>query len=116
MADTERKLEKLEDKMDKVKEDVIELKTEFRVHTDYMKDKMVIFEDHITGDKKIISELSPVLSKLPTIVAIAEEYNYKKMAEEDTKKKRESFRKRVGFYVGIAVSISSIIFGIFRFM
>jgi hypothetical protein len=98
------KFDKLEEKIDKVKEDVAELKTDFKVHAEKMSNKMEIFEDHITGDKKIINELQPVLEKLPTIVEIAEQYQFEKRLKQENIKKIKTWSIRIGF-IGTIVGV-----------
>ena len=102
------KIDKLEEKIDKVKDDVAELKTDFKIHAEKMNTKMEIFEDHITGDKKIINELQPVLEKLPTIVEIAEQYQFDKKLKQENIKKIKKWSLKIGFIgtvIGTAISL-----------
>lgn len=54
--DNEKRLERLEDKVDKVHEELYELRTDFKVHTK-------LIEEHVAGDKKIITEISPIIAE-----------------------------------------------------
>jgi len=86
---------RLEDKVDRLKDDVTEVKVGLEVHSKTMIEKMNSFEDHIAGDNKIISHLKPVLEKLPTIVEMAEEHTFRKRQEEDRKKKLASYKAKL---------------------
>ena len=70
MDQFDKRLDKLEDKVDAIREDVTELKTDFKIHT-------ALIQEHVTGDAKIISELKPILHKLPDIIQIVEDHQLK---------------------------------------
>lgn len=72
MDQFDKRLDKLEEKVDAVKEDVMELKSDFKIHT-------TLIKEHVAGDNKVISDLKPILAKLPDIVQIVEDYQYSKM-------------------------------------
>lgn len=100
----EVRFQRLEDKVDNVKESVHEMSKELAEQRHDMKMHMNQVEDHIAGDKKIITELQPVLNKLPDIVKMAEEYH----ADKIVKKKVQSISAKtvkvlgaVGIVVGI---------------
>lgn len=106
------KIDKLEEKIDRVKEDVSELKTDFKVHAKSMEEKMKVFDDHMGGDKKIISSLEPVLAKLPTIVEIAEQYQFEKKKKEENKEKLKKYSLKIALLsaiVGIGAGITKIL-------
>lgn len=75
MDQFDKRLDKLEQKVDAVKEDIMELKSDFKVHT-------ALVKEHVTGDNKIISDLKPILAKLPDIVEIVEDYQFSKQARQ----------------------------------
>ena len=107
---TEKRLTRVEDKLDDLKEDVVEMKTDMK----YLLPKV---EEHITGDKKIIYELAPVLEKLPTIVQIAEDYNYEKRKKAEKakyKKERNEKWKAIATKVGLVSAVVGIITGVVR--
>lgn len=107
---TEKRLTRVEDKLDDLKEDVVELKTDMK----YLLPKV---EQHITGDNKIINELAPVLEKLPTIVQIAEDYTYEKRKKEEKAKKRKERNekwKSIATKVGLVSAVVGIVTGIVR--
>lgn len=103
------RIDKLEEKLDKVKDDVAELKTDFKVHAEKMNDKMDIFEEHITGDKKIINEIQPVLEKLPTIVEIAEQYQFEKKLKQENIKKIKNLTLKAGAITAGLGAITAVI-------
>lgn len=75
MDQFDKRLDKLEQKVDAVKEDVMELKSDFKIHT-------TLIKEHVTGDNKIISDLRPILAKLPDIVEIVEDYQFNKQSRQ----------------------------------
>lgn len=72
----EKRLTRVEEKVDIVRDDVTELKSD-------MKHLMPRIEEHITGDKKIINHITPLLEKLPTIVEMAESHQFEKMKRKE---------------------------------
>lgn len=94
----ESRFQRLEDKVDDVREDVGELRSDMKIHMKHI-------EDHIAGDKKIIDKLAPVLDKLPDIVEIAEKHQFEKKA----KKKLWKMVGVVGALAGIAASLSRVL-------
>ena len=48
------RLDRMEDKVDKIQEQVSELNVDLKVH-------MALIEEHVTGDKKIINEIQPMI-------------------------------------------------------
>jgi hypothetical protein len=75
MDQFDKRLDKLEDKVDAIREDVTELKTDFKIHT-------ALIQEHVAGDAKIISELKPILHKLPDIIQIVEDHQYDRKNRE----------------------------------
>jgi len=101
----ESRFQRLEDKVDAVKEDVSELKTEFKIH-------MAVIERHVSSDERIIQKINPLLEKFNEIVEVVEEHKFDKQLN---KKKMESIKKwsaRLGLVsvvIGILVGISKLI-------
>jgi wobble nucleotide-excising tRNase len=100
----EVRFQRMEDKIDSVKEEISEVKvevTEIKADIKYHIDRV---EDHITGDKKIINEIQPILAKMPHIIEMAEEYHLSK------KMKAKVWRAvgGVGMLVGIAAGLAKI--------
>lgn len=104
-----------QDKLDRVSTDVTELKVKVSMLDEKLDDHMKEIKEHVAGDKKIINELTPVLSKLPTIVEMAEEHRFrvKKLERRRTLLKDISLKLGViSLIVGIAVGIVRIFGGI----
>lgn len=91
----ETRIDRLETKLDAVKEDVTELKTD-------MKHLMPKIEEHITGDKKIINHLAPVIEKLPNLIEIVENDQYEK-------RKKKERADRIKALTGKLLILSSIV-------
>lgn len=137
------KIEKLEDKLDKVQEktsnkfdkvqeniniikesvhkidkDVTELRYDLNNH-------MELVKEHIAIDRGIVTETQKILVLLPSIEAMAKDYNFKQELAEENKKKIESAKsltmlkneklKSIATKVSIAVSVVALLSGILKF-
>lgn len=101
----DKRIDRLEDKVDAIKEDVTELKSD-------MKHLMPKIEEHITGDKKIINHLAPVIDKLPSLIEIVERDQYEKMKRKERNEKITYWTARLGLIslvVGIGAGLSKIL-------
>lgn len=98
----EVRFQRMEDKIDSVKEDVIAVKAEVSEMKSDIRHHMKKVEEHVAGDKKIINEIQPILAKLPQIVEMAEEYHVSKRLKERTIK----LLGIIGMLVGIASGLS----------
>lgn len=101
----EKRIDRLEDKVDAIKTDVAELKSD-------MKHLMPKIEEHITGDKKIINHLTPVIDKLPALIEIVERDQFEKMKRKEKAEKLKNLTAKLGFIsllVGIGAGISKIL-------
>jgi sugar-specific transcriptional regulator TrmB len=97
--------DRLESKIDIIKEDVTELKTD-------MKYLMPKIEEHITGDKKIINALAPVIDKLPNLIEIVERDQYKKFKKAERNEKIKYYTSKLlllSLVVGIGAGITKIL-------
>lgn len=99
----EVRFQRMEDKIDSVKEDVTEVKIEVSEIKSDIKSHMDKVEQHVAGDNKIINELQPILNKLPHIVEMAEEYHISKQ-----------IKKRVWKAIGAFGLVSGIIGGLVK--
>lgn len=99
----EVRFQRMEDKIDSVKEDVTEVKIEVNEIKSDIKHHMKKVESHVAGDNKIINELQPILNKLPHIVEMAEEYHISKQ-----------MKKRVMKYVGVFATVLGIFGGLVK--
>jgi sugar-specific transcriptional regulator TrmB len=101
----ENRIDRLENKVDSIKEDVTELKVD-------MKHLMPKIEEHITGDKKIISHLAPVLDKLPALIQIVEEDQFEKMKKKERAEKRNNLIAKLtvlSMIIGIGAGLTKIL-------
>lgn len=100
----EARFQRMEDKIDSVKEDVIAVKTEVSEMKSDIRHHMQKVEEHVAGDKKIINEIQPVLTRLPQIIEMAEEYHV-------SKKLKDRFWRLaggIGLLVGILSGLSKL--------
>ena len=91
----ELRFQRPEDKVDHVKEDLQELRTDIKIH-------MSKVEDHVAGDNKIITHIMPLLEKLPEIVTMLEDHDFQKRKKEDIKKTISTIAK-------VAASITAVV-------
>jgi hypothetical protein len=106
---------RLESKVDKVQEDVFNLRADFNVHTSKIESKLDIFEDHIAGDNKIINHIEPMLNKIPDIMQVVEDYRYEARKRAEAEEARRRFSMKVRTYGGIVAIVATIIGLVFRF-
>jgi hypothetical protein len=102
----DNRLVRLEDKVDQVKDDVAELRTDFRVFS-------ATIEQHVAGDNKIIDHIRPIISQLPEVLEIVQEYNLEKRrkAKREASLKAWSLRASV---VSAIIATSAFFWNIFR--
>ena len=101
----EERFQRIEDKVDNLREDVIEIKVDMKHHIEKV-------EEHITGDKKIINEIQPLLAKLPGIVEIVEDHAF----DKKLKKKRAETIKHYGSRLGLLSLIIGIVTGVIKLL
>lgn len=99
----ESRMERIENRVDEIKDDVSELKADFRTHT-----KLV--EEHVMGDTKIITEIQPLLTAIPQITEMAQEYSFRKMKREE----RTAKWKGLGLRFGVGATIVGFVTGIVK--
>jgi len=98
----DRRLERLEDKVDSIEEVVIVIKTELGHYNDKV-------EAHLVSDAGIIKTIAPILEKLPQIVAIVEEYQYNDRKKQERKDKLKEYTMKFGLLATIVGTITAII-------
>lgn len=86
MSDT--RLDRLESKVDKIQDQVSELQVDLKVH-------MKLVEEHVTGDKKIINEIQPMI----------QDYYF----EKQQKARRAESLKKAGILAAIVSAASAIL-------
>ena len=102
----EDKFDKLERKVDDVKEDVSEVKTEVaKLGVKFEADVLHSIKNHIEGDNKIINQLSPILHALNEMVVDhqVKKVNRKKLAEKLVNASK--IVSIIGGIVGIVITI-----------
>ena len=100
----EVRFQRMEDKIDSVREDVMAVKAEVSEMKSDIKHHMKKVEEHVAGDKKIINEIQPILAKLPQIVEMAEEYHVSKRLQQ----KAVKLLGVIGIIVGILSGLSKL--------
>jgi hypothetical protein len=106
------KLDRLEEKLDTLKDDFFEFKTDTKVQLSELKhdlkSHMDMVKEHVAGDTKIINELKGLNVILPSLALIVKDYDYKR---EQSAKRLKSFKAwsiRLGF-VSSVVGLASLI-------
>jgi hypothetical protein len=97
----ERRIERIEVRVDQIKDDVAELKADFKAHTK-------IVEEHVLGDTKIINEIRPLLDAIPHLTEMTKDYTSKKHVKE----KRMETLKEWSLKLGLLTAIVTIFVGI----
>ncbi len=100
----EKRLERLENKVDRIEDTVVEIRTDMKHYNNKV-------EDHLKSDAGIIKTISPILEKLPQIVEIAEQYQFEKQLEAKKTEDRNRRNELAKFY-SIRLGIISTIIGI----
>lgn len=106
---------RLEDKVDKIKDDVHEIKHNNIAICKVIEMHMETIEDHITGDNKIITKIEPLLNELPSIISMVKSYevdkeivNRRRQEKTDKREKITDYGKKIGLVsliVGIITSV-----------
>lgn len=105
----EDRFTRLEQKVDNVKDEVSLLKTDFTVHTHLVENKLELFEEHITGDTKIINTISPVVERLPEILEVVEDYKYEMRKKRERDERRAALSTKVRIIGGIIAASATIL-------
>lgn len=101
MSTQETRFQRMEDKIDSVKQDVTEVKVEVQEMKSEIKHHMQKVEEHVAGDKKIINEIQPLLARLPQIIEMAEEYHVSKKLKDRVLKTLGILGMLVGVLAGL---------------
>jgi len=89
----EIKVDKIDEKVNGVKIDITELKSDMRQH-------MRVIEEHVAGDNKIIEHISPMLPIFPDLADMVKDYTFKK--EKDSR--RMAVMKLWSLRIGLAAT------------
>ena len=93
----ESRFQRLEDKVDAIKDEVAELKTDMKVH-------MAIVEKHVSSDERIIEKINPLLDKFGEIVEVVEEHKFDKQLRQKKMETLSKWTKRLGL-VSVIISV-----------
>jgi hypothetical protein len=107
---TESQFEKLEDKVEAVREDVSELKSDLKLHVQETRQNMEVIRAHVTADNRIVAAIEPLVKELPTLIEIAKEYHWQKLAKE----KQESVLSVWGKRLAILASGATLMAGLIK--
>lgn len=102
---TEKRIERIEVRVDEIKDDVSELKADFKIHTK-------LIEEHVAGDTKIIKEIQPLLNVIPHLTEMTQDYAYKKHRKE----KIQDNIKDMSMKLGLVSLILGIVTGVVKFL
>lgn len=109
----EKRFERLEVKVDELKNDFSEHRLESRLHMEitnkHFEELSKEMRHHIAGDKKIINKLTPVM---PHLIEMSEDYLYnlkKKREMEEKRTKKTTMLKAWSAKIAIALGIISLI-------
>ena len=107
---TESQLSKLDDKVEAVREDVSELKSDLKLHIQETRQNMDVIRAHVSADNRIVAAIEPLVKELPILVEIAKEYHWQKLAQE----KKESAISLWGKRLAILASGATLMAGIIK--
>lgn len=98
-------LKRLEDKVDKVEEKVIDLTVEVRTTSEKVDHYFDLVQKHVTSDERIVKKFEPLLGSLTSLNEIIDDHKYKK----ETNKRKISYLKSLGIKLGVLTALISII-------
>lgn len=87
--DINQRFEKLDTKIDQVNEQLVDLRTDFKIH-------VALIEEHINGDRQIVNEIQPMIDAYKF-------EKYKKIEEADKREKLYTVLKIVSSVSGLAL-------------
>ena len=109
----DRRFDRVELKVDKLNDDVIEIKSNIKNMSDRLDLHMEKVEAHVAGDNKIIYEIQPLLQQMPTIAKIIQEYHLEKLQSEQKLENMKRTSLAVGLVVAV-VTVGNILYSIFK--
>lgn len=112
----ESRVEKLDDKVDGIKIDVAELRSEVKIYTQEV-------TKHVGGDEKIVTEIMPAIlafqafckEDLPQIKAVILEKKAREINETNASKMRTFLQQKIVIVGGILTAISTAVGIWFKF-
>lgn len=106
MAISEERFGRLEDKVDHIKEDVLEVKSEVKHMNDTFQKQIQLVNEHITGDQKIINVLEDLI---PDLKDMAIDHATQKRLQEEKKAQRQERVDKVKSIAAPFALVSTII-------
>jgi uncharacterized coiled-coil DUF342 family protein len=106
----EKRFDRVEAKVDKLNDDVVEVKTGVNYINSRLDEHLEAVQSHISSDARIIKQIAPLLDQLPTMAEIIEEYRFEKKKKEHLHTKI----KLVSLVSAIVVSLIAILNSIFK--
>lgn len=101
----EENQDKLSDKQDKLHEELVEVKSDIKVFVHKV-------EEHVSSDKKIASEIEPLVQILPSLASMVKDHEFKKERSKRIVKKG----KMLGMFLGIVSTVVGIAVGISKLL
>lgn len=105
---TNERFTKLEEKVEKVKEDVSELKLDLKSHIIQSNLNMEVVKEHVAGDKKIINTIEPLLKELPDLITLIKEYQLSQLNKQKRREMVVDISKKVTIFSGITGGIAAL--------
>ena len=101
----EENQDKLSDKQDKIHEELVEVKSDLKIFVHQV-------EEHVSSDKKIASEIEPLVQILPSLASMVKDHEFKKERSKRIVKKG----KMLGMFLGIVSTVVGIAVGISKLL
>lgn len=107
----ENRMDRLESKVDDIKEDVSELKADLKIHTVTIDKQLELFGEHVTSDTRIVKHIQPLLDDLPSIKAAVDEFKFERKLKAKNKERVKTVSSVLGvlsLVVGIVYTLTKI--------
>jgi hypothetical protein len=112
----ESRFSRLETRVDKVIDDVAEVKADTKIiHSDLgdlrdaLKEHVDVVKEHVTGDKKIINIIEPMMQQMPEFHAMIQDYKTEKAIKQKKAEKLKHWSIKGGLLFGLAGAAAAII-------
>lgn len=97
----DKRLDRLEEKVDVIQENQIEMKADLRVFTDEVR-------NHVSADQRIAAQIEPLVSLVPQLASMVEDHKVKRA----NRLNRVRRAKTMALYLGIIGGVVSIAVGL----
>lgn len=116
----EQRFARLETRVDEIRDDVSEVKSDLKLRTELIKNDIHGLKDefarhteavisHVAGDEKIVTEIQPLLKVIPLLKEVAEDHNYRKLKKQERTDKLKYWGLRIGVATGAISLLSALI-------